>query len=292
MKAVIGIGGLALVGFVAWTMWPKEPDVATACAPVTEAIGAEIPTELAAMLDRTCAAAFVAVNGPSRAFDLGYPSLAFDHADENEVLAVIDATAGEGDRGFFASDPAILDRLPDGLTADFVRASRDAQAALSQANDVGAVLRAIPIWGNDANMEVIVDGCGDFDCATDASDCAGYVGLADKLRVAQGTATLAEVQTACPVSPGWVLGLRRAGLVDTACTSTLAVNRAMADPATLGTACYPSGLDASALPAIGSADYPRLVRANGIDGVSAGTLRVMQSAYPEAAAYLTTAGGS
>ncbi len=292
MKAIIGISVLVLAGVAAWAVWPKGTDVTTACAPAVAAIGTGAPEELAAMLDQTCAAALVAEKGPALAFDLGYPSLALATGDRDEVLAVIDATIGEGDRGFFAADPDLPAALPAGPTADFVSAAMDPAKALSQADDIAAVLRAIPIWGADSNLEIIARGCGDYDCTGDISECAGYVGLADKLAIAEGTTTLAEVQSACPISPGWILGLRRAGLVDTACTSTLAVNRAMADPASLGTACYPADFDASSLPGIASADYPRLLRAHGVADLSSGTLDAMQSAFPEAAAFLIATGDS
>ncbi len=295
MKTKLLSGAVAVfaIAGVTWAIWPKGPDVATACAATSARIGAGAPAELAAMLDRDCAAAWVAEAGPAAAFDLGYPSFAFEHAAKDEVMEVIAATINEGDRGFFAADPALLDQLDAGPLADTVRASLTPQAALAQADDVATVLQSVPIWNASGNAAVIVAGCNGVDCNSDESSCAGYVGMSDKLAVALGTKPLADVYAACPVSPGWVLGLRRAGLVDTACTSSLAVNRAMADPSALGTACFGDDFDASAIPAVSSADFPRLIRALGVTGladIAPGTVAAMQSAYPEAAGYLNSIG--
>ncbi|MEO9862789.1 hypothetical protein [Yoonia sp.] len=277
---------------VAWALLPPGSAVATACDGTAVSLNETAPAQLVAIFDRDCAAALVDEQGLGLAYDFGYPSLVLQHASADEANAAIDATIAEGDRGFFANDPAVLEQL-DGAAADFVRASLFPQDALAAATDPSVVLQSVPLWNANQNAPIIIAGCETTDCDANLTDCAGYVGLADKHAIATGEKTLADVYASCPISPTWVLGLRRAGLVDTACTSTLAVNRVMDAPETLGDACFPADFDAQTLPGIGSADLPRLLRVRGPSGladIEAGNMLTLQSFFPSIVTYITQNG--
>lgn len=287
------LGALVVIGAgIAWAVLPAGPDTETACNGSAIGLTDNAPADLVAIFDRDCASALVTEQGVGIAYDYGYPSLLMQHAPSDDANAAIDAIIAEGDRGFFANDPTVLDQL-DGDAADFVRASLAPQDALAAASDPTMVLQSIPLWNADQNAEFIIAGCETTDCTADLTECDGHVGLADKLALATGDKSLDDVYASCTISPTWVLALRRAGLVDTSCTSTLTVNRTMAAPDTIGLACFPADFDAQTLSGIGSADLPRLLQARGPSGltdIGAGNMLALQSFYPSIVTYITQNG--
>lgn len=293
-KPVILVALVSLVtgGAYFWLSGPTT-DLASACRPETIGLQPEAPAELVAMFDKSCAAALVASlpNGASLAFDLGYPSLAFGQSSKAEVMAALDAIAAEGDRGFFTNDSGVLGIVPPGPTHDFIQTTLDPAAAIPKAYNPLSAILALPLWGAEANNDVLAGACLTHDCSADQTKCPTSVGLSDKLRVATGSISLADFQRTCVVSFEWITALRRAGLVDTTCTSSLQINRAMTSPETLNAPCFGADFDFSSLPVISSGDIPRLIRSRGVAGLDQlgpGNVAAMQDAFPQTAAFLSS----
>ncbi len=255
------------------------------CDRTVDGIARDVPLELAAMLDRNCAAVYVAQSeAPVRtAFDLNYPSLAYNHVSQPEnVDAVIESAVTQGDRGFFMSDPAILDMLEEGEVADFVRTIFDPATANN-----AATLHVLPLWQSPENAAQFLSACKNIDCTEDKTICPTRVGLADKLRLAGGDVTLADIVNTCKISFDWILALRRAGLLDTTCSSTLQVNRITGDPSRFEEPCFGSNFSVLAEPAV-SNDLVRLIQQKGIITLDGESLKVLARSYPKAADFLAT----
>lgn len=258
------------------------------------ALPGEPPALLTALLSPDCfQAAMPRPMDPRTAMDFGFPSLLFTLLPEAEAVEIVSLARQEGDRGFLAADPGMLQRL-DSLpppVADFVAASLAPEQALSAGRAGTDVLMALPLWGRPENARLLAGHCAAHDCQPAPSRCPDRVGLSDKLAVATGEMTLQQAQGLCAPSFEWLRALRQAGLVDTSCTSTMQINRIMADPALLDAPCYPADLSLADLPAASPADAARLLRQHLRQGPPAtplpeGSLDYIQRYWPEMGAYL------
>ncbi len=298
------VPALALVGVVAAAAgWLALRQPSAACAPEGAGLAAGAPWQLVAVFRPDCLAQAPGLTDAEKArvaMDMGYPSLVLRLSGREEALAALAAVADQGDRGFFTGDPAIGDALaaareplPEGL-ASFVRAAVWSGTPAAGERPDAAFLLALPIRDDAANRAAFVAWCGADACAAAPGDCGGEVSLADKLAVARGAVTPGAMAAQCPVTPERVLALRRAGLVDTACTATLQVNLALEDPARLAGDCYPAGADIARLPAISSADAIRMLRrlpARPAPGqVDPALVAALGGAWPGIAAWLAPAG--
>lgn len=253
------------------------------------------PANLVAMLSADCYdKALQDEDDALSAIVYGYPSRVFRLRDKTEAVELVVAVVQEGDRGFFTADRDILNYvsvLPR-AAADFITASL-LPAETLQTGEVSAdFLMAIPLWDQPENELLLTDYCAEHDCQMTETECPYYVGLADKLAVASGSMTLQQAQTLCPLSFEWLLALRRAGLIDTSCTSTMQINRIMADPTLLDAACYPLDLSMMDLPAATPDDAVRYLRQHlahsTLTPIPAGTLDYIAREWPELVGYLQT----
>jgi hypothetical protein len=217
------------------------------------------PRFLVAIFNYECAEYYPDLTKDERtefALNLGYPSLLFDLRSSVEVVDLVKATAYEGDRGFFLFDPKILNALEERAsfhdldkTIDFVSAALKPEKEFLQGAVSYDFLIALPLWKNPDNMKRLLDWCSANSCNITPTQCSGDVGLADKLALAKGDISFEEVYTQCPANFRWIRALRRAGLVDTTCTSAYQINNILNLPAAdtvlekpdiLAKACYPN----------------------------------------------------
>ena len=251
------------------------------------------PAKLVAMLSPDCFDAALQDRADARsAMDYGFPSRLFGLLPKAEAVELIAMAAQEGDRGFFVADRSILDHV-DALSepaADFITASLAPAETLLTGEASADFLLAVPLWGQPENGPLLTDYCARHDCQLTETHCPDRIGLADKLAVASGSMTLQQAQALCSPSFEWLRALRHAGLVDTSCTSTMQINRTMADPALLDAACYPPDLSLMDLPAATSADAVRYLRKHlthsSLAPLPAGSLDYIASQWPELAGYL------
>jgi len=279
---VLAITFSLMAGLGGWYWLSRSTDIAI-CDRAVTGLASDAPLQLAAMLDRDCAIVYIGQSkDPARtAIDFGYPSLAYDYATRSDVDGVLEAVVLEGDRGFFMSDPAILDLLEPGPVTDFVQTTFAPETATTV-----ATLHVLPLWGSPGNSAQFVKACETIDCITDKTLCPARVGLADKLRLARGEATLGVIADSCEISFEWVRALRVAGLLDTACTSTLQVNRIMDDHTRVAEPCFGPDFSIKSEPAVGANDLIRFIRLKGVNDLDKETVDVFSISYPEAASFL------
>ncbi len=284
--SVLAIAFSFMAGLGGWYWLSRSTNIAI-CDRAVTGLAPDAPLQLAAMLDRDCAIIYIGQSkDPARtAIDFGYPSLAYDYAPRSDVNAVLEAAVLEGDRGFFMSDPAILGLLGPGPVTDFVKTIFAPKTATTAAS-----LHALTLWRSPENMAQLRNACETIGCTADKTICPTRVGLADKLRLVRGQATLATIAYICEISSDrerieWIRALRRAGLLDTACTSTLQVTRIMRDNTRLAEPCFGPDFSIKTEPA-GDNDLIRFIRRKGVGALDKETLDAFARLYPESAAFL------
>jgi hypothetical protein len=194
------------------------------------------PPELFAVLSQSCATFLADSDEDTRltlAQDYGYPSLLWDDFPTEDVLDSWAAIAAEGDHEYFRHDQKIQEIVMKSDASEplkaFVFASTSEVAPPPPEIDLKLWALALPIWENGVVASKLVDACIGDQCRGKPTLCAGDVGLDDKLLVAKGSKLLADLVDDCPMTDGWLRALRRAGLLDTTCTSTLQINRVLND---------------------------------------------------------------
>jgi hypothetical protein len=105
-----------------------------------------------------------------------------------------------------------------------------------------------------------MSACNANNCKGPPTQCPERVGLEDKLLVASGAKTLAEVVNGCPLTVDWLLALRRGGMIDTTCTSTLQINRIINQGLNPTKACFSEDNSTSGTSVSTSADILRQLR--------------------------------
>lgn len=250
------------------------------------------PLELAALFDIECARTVVderGAEGTTLAIDLGYPSLLFGREPDATVIELLEATAQEGDRGFFSADPDIAEILlarPDASNhrelISFVLSAHRSEQRVDPMD--------ISIWSDPKAAEALVMLCAEKGCQSPSAPCP-ELSMEDKLAVAKGKLALSDLIAQCEITPAWAVALRRAGVVDTRCTSTLQVSEAFADPTTLEGPCIGFGLDPAR--AFTPADLFRSVREALTSGekLDVTTRARLAEILPSAAAYLEKRSG-
>jgi hypothetical protein len=300
VAVLVGGGIVALRGFPA-------SDPVMACTQGSAMATADMPLDLAAMLEPACAKAWFEAEpdlAEGRAVVLGYPSLLLPLAEQADALALISQVVAQGDRGFFANDPAILPLLSDPQTAAltsaerlFVAAVHDPDQAYAQAGDKTEVLQSLPIWDDPANRQRLIDWCADAQC-TSVTACQApdgpRLGLADKLRIAQGQMDPQAALALCGATPDWIVALRRAGVVDTGCTSSLQVNAIMAGTLDPNGPCLSPDRGLMDYPAVSDADGVRhlrlLAKSNRLKDLDEASAQYIGAYFPKAADYLSAPG--
>ncbi|MBL3560153.1 hypothetical protein [Rhodovulum sulfidophilum] len=272
---------------------------ASACNTAELGLSGDAPLELGAIFSRYCARLYVEETpdeAPRLIITLGYPSLLFDYLTEREALQVISGAMNDGDRGFFAQDSEILARLnalsrsPEIEKIEAFLQFLPPGDAPSQSPDSAWRLSVLPIWDDAKTAALFVQGCETVDCQASRTSCPGEVGLIDKLKLAQGDARLSDVAALCPISHEWILALRRAGIVDTFCTSTLQVNAAMNDIETLERGCFPEDMQLMSYDALTPNDAVMFLRERfarqALAEIDMPSLDYVANYFPSAAAYL------
>jgi hypothetical protein len=254
MKNIILIVVIAVTLGAGYWLFFAGPGIERAtgeCDRETHGLPPEAPLEMAAMFDRNCAIEFIEQsdrNAVELARTLGYPSLLFGRMSVTDIETLMKLAVDAGDRSFFEKDPVILQRLEDMNTSggdlteviDFV-ASMKPSDELLEGGDITKRLGYLPIWQSTENANFLIQACAKVDCETQTTSCDGNVGLSDKLALAQGRlglATLIKKCSATPERPGWLVALRRAGVVDTECSTALQISAALTDPETLLAGCF------------------------------------------------------
>lgn len=274
---------------------------APACDLAELGLSRDAPLEFGAILSRDCASRYVA-EIPDRAAGMmltfGYPSLLFDYVPQKDALQVISGAMGEGDRGFFAYDEEILARLnalpksPEIQKIKYFLTLAPRAEAPPQSPDTAWGLSVLPIWEDAEAATLFVQGCQTIDCQDSRTSCPGEVGLRDKLKLARGDMRLSDVIALCPISREWILALRRAGVVDTFCTSTLQVNAALNDIAFLERGCFPEDVQLHYYDALTPNDAVMFLRdrfaRQALDEIDKPSLDYVANYFPGTAAYLSS----
>lgn len=269
-------------------------DWQVACDGASQGMGPDAPWQYVALFSYGCAAVAPITDRDRRvqfALDYGYPSLLVRDIGEAETAQIVTAVIAEGDRGFFAADPgvaAMVAAWPDDLrppaTVAFL-STLPGQPPAPRPFDVSMV-EAAPLWHDGRFAPQIVDFCAESGCQDLPQPCNGPVSPAAKARIAQSAAALSTVQTSCPPSFEWLLALRRAGLVDTLCSSTFQINRVMQGHQALDAPCYDAQSGIGASPVASPADTLRFLREMRGTRPDAATEKVIAEYFPEIAAYL------
>lgn len=308
MKNIILIVVIAVTLGAGYWLFFAGPGIERAtgeCDRETHGLPPEAPLEMAAMFDRNCAIEFIEQsdrNAVELARTLGYPSLLFGRMSVTDIETLMKLAVDAGDRSFFEKDPVILQRLEDMNTSggdlseviDFV-ASMKPSAQLLEGGDATKRLGYLPIWQSTENANFLIQACEKVDCETQTTSCDSNVGLSDKLALAQGRlglATLIKKCSATPERPGWLVALRRAGVVDTECSPTLQVNAALSDLNILLESCFPTNKqlrDYSALTGSDAVSFIRQWSARGrTESVDAKSLKYIMQYFPKTAEFVAT----
>lgn len=245
MAAVVAVSVL-----LAMTLTSRDGDTAQpslACDPVARGLPQDAPHELVAFFDDTCAKALVAEDpssAPFRAISLGQPQLLIAYGKPSEVMDLLSQLVLQGDRGFFRGHPGVLAALPNGgqpqekdRVATYLSALFAPQDGPPPGQDAAFWARSLPVYEAPAGAEALRAYCSTGACEQAPTVCPGEVGLGDKLRLVTGQMELSDLAALCPPSPEWVLSLRRAGVIDTSCTASFQVNRALQRPDTVLESC-------------------------------------------------------
>jgi hypothetical protein len=225
------------------------------------------PPELVAVLSQNCAA-FMADHNPdmrlSLAQDYGYPSLMWGHFPVDEVIKSWSALVDEGDHEYFRNDADIqaivlASSLSNTVKAFVVSATEKSRAPINNI-DLSLWATTLPIWNDRDASEQLMSACNANNCKGPPTRCPENVGLEDKLLVASGAKTLAEVVNDCPLTVGWLVALRRGGMIDTTCTSTLHINRIINQGLNPTKACFSEDNRTSGTSVSTSADILRQLR--------------------------------
>ncbi|MFP7675711.1 hypothetical protein ACG74X_20445 [Marivita sp. S0852] len=273
----------------------QSADDDASCDPKGAGLAVGAPLELQALFDIDCARSLVTVRGETGAAlasDLGYPTLLLEMRPHDEAIAFLQAVAEQGDRGFFAFDPLIAERLREGGAPENLQAF--VASATPRSEGAETTPDMIDVFSNSAANDDLIALCQSADCDGEPTICPGLLALSDKLALAEGRVSLRETLRLCPPSFEWILALRRAGVVDTSCSSTLQVNLAMANIDKLQVPCFDQGTALADLPARTSSDAIRLLRQRLVAGVpiAAEDLQIVSSVLPEAARYLENLQGA
>jgi hypothetical protein len=258
-------------------------------------MGSDAPWQYVALFSYGCAAVAPIADRDARvqfALDYGYPSLLVREIGEAETAQIVAALIAEGDRGFFAADPGIVPMVaawPVALrppVTDAFLSTLPGQAPLATRPFDALMVEAAPLWRDTRFAPQIVHFCSGDGCPDKPQACSGPVSLAAKKRVARSQATLTSVQASCPPSFEWLLALRRAGLVDTLCSSAFQINGVMQGRQALDAPCYDAqrGLGASSVSS--PADTLRFLRQMRGTRPDAATAKIIAEYFPEIAAYL------
>ena len=299
------LGGLALVvsavgGFCLYQSTARAEVAREACSIVPEGFESPAPEMLAAILDYDCARAIAARDAKQAAtlaLEFGYPSLLLDHADRSEVFDVFGSLVEVGDHGFFSNDPDFIPAIrhiadqanswaePAKRIHDFALSSLPSEIQAEFAFDAQQYLSFLPIWNDLQRLSSLAAVCEEIGCESQPTQCPGPVGLTDKTDTSPS-----ELIELCEPSFEWLQALRRSGVIDSDCTSTLQINRIWHQDADPQAPCFEPAFLFDSLPAQGSADIARYVRSLAVQGrladVPEGNLAYIATYYPDIAAYL------
>ncbi|PTV93953.1 hypothetical protein C8J27_1102 [Rhodobacter aestuarii] len=299
-RPVIVFAGAALVAAVAAFFIVSQRQIPArdgriACDGTSVGLGAEAPWQYVALFSYDCAATAPVADRDARvrlALDYGYPSLLVRDIGEAETAQIVAAAIEEGDRGFFSADPHIAARVaswPEALRPPAVEAFLSTLPGLVAATSGpfdGPMLDSAPLWHESHFAPQIVEFCARGNCQDGEQGCGGPVLRAAKARVAQSAAALSAVQASCQPSFEWLRALRRAGLVDTACSSAFQINGVMQGRLELDAPCYDPQRGLGSLPVSSPADTLRFLRHVRGKRPDAATMEIVAEYFPEIATYL------
>ncbi|BCH55123.1 hypothetical protein GOZ89_15490 [Agrobacterium vitis] len=272
-----------------------------ACPPAPFSNKKDVPWQLSALLSIDCFTADSRMPEEQRlkfAMDFGYPSFVLKTAEQDEAIAAIGAVAKEGDRGFFSADPyieAAIDSQPKSEDAEFVRDFLHSAKSASKFFQSGEInenfLYTLPLWNNPENIKLLTNWCARNKCEGEKRECPQRISIKDKIEIAVGKISLEDVYRLCDISFEWIRELRLAGLIDTQCTSTMQINKVMANPDSIGKPCYQADFSNKEKFLLTSADAARSLR----DSINQGNknlynleeLDKIKTYYPEIAEYLS-----
>lgn len=253
----------------------------------------DAPLELAAILNRDCAVAFIRQSDDPReaALTMGYPSILKDYVRKSEMHELLDLLVSYGERDGIRRDDGFLTYLDDigedGRVKDFA-VSTLAPERLSEGGDLTARLDYLPIWKDPQNVSRLISACEGLACDT-KTNCESQVGLQDKLAVAKGEITLDSLVARCEPAPEWVMALRRSGVVDTSCSGTLQMNA----PQSLTAGCFAAGIQVDAYSSFTPGDSIAFLRNWNMQGRTArihpASLDSIAFQFPSTAEFLRTA---
>lgn len=164
---------------------------------------------------------------------MGRSSLLFGHIEETTLLSLLEAEVQSGTRAVFVLDGGLIAALDTvegdnseraAALADFALASQ-AESRVSDASDPNAYWAYRP--ATLLRRDQITAYCSREDCSEpEALSCSPESPHLKYLAATDSAAFWNEIAN-CSIEPDFVLSLRRAGLLDGLCSSSLQVNAAM-----------------------------------------------------------------
>jgi hypothetical protein len=207
------------------------------------------------MLDVGCAYKLASEKSDLRdviAMEMGYPSLLLGSRTEEEIIQTLHLIVQEGDHGFFSSDPYIVPALRklaeesnsnvDAIEDihDFALSAQPLQSGLQTALafNINQYLQYLPVSKQSKQAELFSEWCKNESCVSKASDCSSSVSLQDKLDLVSGKQTVEQFFLSCSQNPESIKLLRKAGIIDSYCSSTMQINRVLQSQAKIDDLCF------------------------------------------------------
>eukprot|EP00913_Durusdinium_trenchii_P010530 g9874.t1 len=256
------------------------------------------PAGAALLVTRECAKALAESGKEGDAYlamEAGFISSAVGHLDDEKLLEALETAVRQGDQGFVSQDsllPAALRRMAEDdakladrilVVHDFVLAAHtidpehSAKAQPEAPTDPARFALFLPVWRDEAARNAFRTFCDREDCGpvlTGLDPCTLDDGLERSAKRAFSTDPRAFMGklAQCTVNledPELVLTLRRLGIIDASCTSTMQVNAIAQAGLVDGASCRMLLANISDQPALSASDIVRYVRM-----IAAGELKV------------------
>lgn len=217
------------------------------------------------------------------AMEAGFISAVVGHIADERLLQALETAMQQGDQGFVSSDtslPAALRLLAekDGLLADRILAAHDfvlaaqtvtpGHSAQGKPADPARFALFLPVWRDDMARKTFLSFCEREDCGPVSmalDPCVLDDGLERSVKRAFSTDPQAFIGklAQCRLnveSPEFVLRLRRFGIIDASCTSTMQVNAIAQSGFASGASCRTLLTNISDQSALSASDVVRYVR--------------------------------
>jgi hypothetical protein len=209
-----------------------------------EADGTYDPIYIGVLLTQECANVFVREvpkDAPAIVLHAGFPSAVDGVVPSNRLLEYLLSIVEGGEHEYFNLDGEINSLLDDLAKDDIADASKIANIRdfvlasqeggdLSRVSDKRRFASYLPIWRNDQQRETFRNTCKEVGCpnpGSAATICKTSDFLALKMQYASSPREVISAFEQCPTSTfdaAFVQSLRKYGMIETFCSSTIQIN--------------------------------------------------------------------